>query len=75
MKTVVDHGLGCELTDLEAVGKYYCSLAVEASPNDSAIDAAFTQAIEAFVVGLTDLDLTAAHLRSYPAWLGGIIPA
>jgi hypothetical protein len=25
--------------------------------------------------GLTDLDLTAAHSRSYPAWLGGIIPA
>lgn len=74
VKTHVDHGLGFELTDLEVAGKYYCSLAIEAFPNDSAMNAAFTRAIEAFVVELTDLDLTAAHSGSYPAWLGGIIP-
>ena len=74
-KTVVDRGLGFELTDLEVAGKAYCSLAFEAFPNDSAMDAAFTQAVEAFLDGLTAFDLAAAHSRSYPAWLGGIIVA
>jgi hypothetical protein len=72
-KKFVDRGLGFELTDLEVAGKAYCSLAFEAFPNDSAIDAAFTQAIEAFLNRLTELDLMAAHSQSYPAWLGGII--
>jgi hypothetical protein len=74
-KTVVDRGLGCELTDLEVAGKAYCSLAFEAFPNDSAIDAAFTQAVEAFLDELTAFDLAAAHSQSYPAWLRGIIMA
>src|SRR4029450_10008379 len=52
-KAVVDRGLGIELTDLEAVGKAYCSLAFEAFPDDSAMGAAFTEAVEAFLYGLT----------------------
>jgi hypothetical protein len=74
-KTFVDRGLGFELTDLEVAGKAYCSLAFEAFPNDSAIDAAFTEAVDTFVDGLTAFDLTAAHSQSYPAFLGGVIAA
>lgn len=74
-QTFVDRGLGFELTDLEVAGKAYCSLAFEAFPNDSAMDAAFTQAVESFLDGLKELDLTAACSQSYPAWLGGIIVA
>lgn len=74
-KTFVDRGLGFELTDLEVDGKAYCSLAFEAFPNDSAMDAAFTQAVEAFVDGLTAFDLTATHSRSYPAFLSGVMAA
>jgi hypothetical protein len=69
----IDRGLGLELTELEIAGKAYCSLAFEAFPNDSAMDAAFTEAVEAFVDGLTAFDLTAASSQSYPAFLEGII--
>jgi len=72
-KVFIDRGLGCELTDLEIDGKTYYSLAFEAFPNDSAMDAAFTETIEAFVDGLTAVDLTATHSQSYPAFLDGII--
>ena len=73
--TLVDRGLGFELTDLEVAGKAYCSLAFEAFPDDSAMDAAFTEVVEAFVDGLTSFDLTAAQSQSYPAFLGSILGA
>ncbi|MBC8123794.1 MAG: hypothetical protein H7Y22_18390 [Gemmatimonadaceae bacterium] len=72
-ETSVDRGLGFELTDLEVAGKAYCSLAFEAFPDDSAMEAAFTKIVEAFVDGLTAFDLTAAHSQSYPAFLGSVI--
>ena len=72
-KIFIDRGLGCELTELKVAGKAYCSLAFEAFPNDSAMDAAFTEAVEAFVDGLTAFDLTTAYSQSYPAFLNGII--
>ncbi|MFN8009694.1 MAG: hypothetical protein U0V70_22200, partial [Terriglobia bacterium] len=75
VKTFIDRGLLLELTDLEVAGKTYCSLAFEAFPDDSAMHAAFTQTVEAFVGGLTEFDLIAANSRSYPAWLGSIIAA
>ena len=71
--TLIDRGLGFELTDLEVAGKAYCSLAFEAFPNDSGMDAAFTQAVEAFLDGLKELALTAACSQSYPAFLGSVI--
>jgi hypothetical protein len=74
-ETFVDRGLGCELTDLEVAGKAYCSLAFEAFPDDSAMDAAFIQAVESFLAALTALNLAAACSQSYPAWLGNIIVA
>jgi hypothetical protein len=72
-QTFVDRGVGFELTNLKVAGKAYCSLAFEAFPDDSAMDAAFTQAVESFLGGLKELNLTAACSQSYPAWLGGII--
>jgi hypothetical protein len=74
-QTLVDRGLGCELTELEVAGQVYCSLAFEAFPDGSAMDAAFTKAVEAFVDGLTAFDLAAAHSQSYPAFLSGVIVA
>jgi hypothetical protein len=75
VQTYVDRGLGCELTELEVAGHAYCSLAFEAFPNDSAMDAAFTEAVAAFLDGLTAYDLTAAQSQSYPAFLSGVIVA
>jgi hypothetical protein len=74
-KRFIDRGLGFELTELEIAGKAYCSLAFEAFPNDAAMAAAFTEAVEALVDGLTAFDLTAASSQSYPAFLRGIIAA
>ncbi len=71
-KICIDRGLGFELTELEVARKAYCSLAFEAFPNDSAMDAAFNEAVEAFVDGLTAFDLTAAYSQSYPAFLDRI---
>lgn len=69
----VDRGLGFELTDLEIEGKILCSVAFEAFPNDSAMDAAFTQTVEAFVSELRDFDLSTIHSLSYPAFLNRVI--
>lgn len=74
-QTGVDRGLGVELTELEVAGKAYCSLAFEAFPNDAAMAAAFSEAVEAFVDGLTAYDLTVTSSQSYPAFLGSILAA
>jgi HSP20 family molecular chaperone IbpA len=74
-QTVIDRGFGFELTDLEVAGKPYCSLAFEAFPNDSAMEAAFAQAVQIFLDGLKELNLAAAGSQSYPAWLGRFIEA
>ena len=71
--TQIDRGLGIELTDLQIKGDAYCSLAVEAFPDDSAMSSAFTEVVEAFLSDLTDIDLDAAHSKSYPSWLDTII--
>ncbi len=65
----IDRGLGFELTDLQADGVDYCSLAVEAFPDDSAMGAAFAATVGAFLQTLTDLDLGPERSMSYPAWL------
>ncbi|WP_193911965.1 hypothetical protein [Vasconcelosia minhoensis] len=71
-ETSISRGLEFELTDLEVAGKPYCSLAFEAFPSDSAMDAVFIPAVEAFLSKLTELALTTANSRSYPAWLNRI---
>jgi hypothetical protein len=65
----IDRGLHLDLTDLEVAGKTYCSLAVEAYPDDSAMDVAFTRAVEAFLDGLAAPTLSAAQSHSYPSFL------
>lgn len=68
----IDRGLGIELTDLQIKGKAYCSLAVEAFPDDSAMSSAFNEVVESFLSDLTDIDLDAARSKSYPSWLDTI---
>jgi hypothetical protein len=75
VQTVLDRGLGFELTDLEVAGKAYCSLAFEAFPDDSAMGAAFGAVVEAFLDGLRAFDLAAVQSQSYPAFLAGVIGA
>ncbi|MEP6915894.1 MAG: hypothetical protein ABJC89_09610 [Acidobacteriota bacterium] len=65
----VDRGAAFELTDLEARGRSYCSVAFEAFPDDAGMDAAFTAAVETFLAPLADLTLAAATSMSYPTWL------
>jgi hypothetical protein len=72
-KKFVDRGLGFELTDIQFAGKQYCSMAFEAFPNDSAMDVAFTRAVEAFLDTLTEVHLSAAGSVSYPAWLASMV--
>jgi hypothetical protein len=69
----IDRGLHFDLTNLGVAGKTYCSLAVEAYPDDSAMDAAFTGAIEAFLNGLAEPALSATQSQSYPSFLRDLI--
>ena len=62
-----------ELTNLQVGDNAYCSLAVEAFPDDSAMGSAFTGVVESFLDLLTEIDLNAAQSKSYPAWLDTLI--
>ena len=71
----IDRGLGIEITDLQIDGNAYCTLAVEAFPDDSATGNTFTEVVEAFLGDLTDINLNTDHSKSYPSWLDSIIDA
>ena len=71
-KSFIDRGINFELTDLEAAGKPYCTLAFEAYPDDSGIHAAFTRVVETLLGGLTGVELNAGNSMSYPGWLRGL---
>lgn len=71
-KEFIDRGIGIEMTDVEVGGKPYCSLALEAFPNDPAMPAAFNAAATLFFATLTDLDLSRARSESYPRWLNRV---
>jgi len=71
----IDRGLGIEITDLQIDGNAYCTLAVEAFPDDSAMGNTFTEVVEAFLGDLTDINLIADQSKSYPSWLDSIIDA
>ncbi len=73
--TRIDRGLGIELTNLRVGDNAYCSLAVEAFPDDSAMGSAFTGVVERFLDLLTEIDLNAAQSKSYPAWLNSLVHA
>jgi len=67
--SLMERGMGFELTHLQVAGQVWCSLAFEAFPDDSAMDADFTGVVEIFLSGLTEIDLDLEHSLSYPAWL------
>lgn len=71
----IDRGLGIELTNLQVGDKNYCSLAVEAFPDDSAMGGAFTDIVETFLNTLAEIDLNASQSKSYPLWLDTLINA
>jgi hypothetical protein len=70
-KEFIDRGINIELTDIEIGGKPCCTLAFEAYPDDSAMHAAFTQTVEAFLDGLKGVEFGAGNSMSYPGWLRG----
>lgn len=67
--TAFERGVGIELTDLNAGGKNWCSLAFEAFPDDRAMYACFNEVVDSFLNALTGVELTAVQSLSYPAWL------
>ncbi|MEW6145773.1 MAG: hypothetical protein AB1598_12225 [Thermodesulfobacteriota bacterium] len=72
-KEFIDRGINFELTDIEVGGKPYCTVAFEAYPDDSAMHAAFTRVVEAFLGGLKGVELGAGNSMSYPEWLLNIV--
>ena len=70
-KAFIDRGINFELTDIEIEGKSCCTVAFEGYPDDSAMHAAFTQVVEAFLDGLEGVEISAGNSMSYPAWLRG----
>jgi hypothetical protein len=70
-KAFIDRGINFELTDIDIGGKFYCTVAFEAYPDDSAMHDAFTRTVETFLDALEGVDLDAGNSMSYPAWLLG----
>ncbi len=69
-----DRGLSVELTDLEAQGQRFCSLAFEAWPDDSGMAASFTAAVDAWLSGLAGTGAVLAEHQSmgYPEFLARV---
>jgi len=70
-KSFIDRGINFELTDLEAAGKRYCTVAFEAYPDDSGMHAGFTRVVETLLGGLEGVELNAENSMGYPGWLRG----
>ncbi len=66
--TVLDRGVGVEMTDLELRGERYCSVAFEAFPDDGAAVAGFDTVVTGFLEALGQSLPVDASL-SYPEWL------
>jgi hypothetical protein len=69
-KTLVDRGLGCELTNLVVSGARFCSLGFEAFPDDAAMHEAFARTVSLFLEGLQSVELGVPNSMSYPMWFG-----
>lgn len=67
--TVLDRGVGFEMTDLELNGARYCSIAFEAFPDDTTTADGF-DAVVATCLGDYAGVLGADTSMSYPDWLG-----
>lgn len=68
--TVLDRGVGFEMTDLELEGERYCSIGFEAFPDDAQTGTVFDVVVGAFVAEFAGT-LGSDTSMSYPAWLGG----
>jgi len=66
-----DRGLNVELTDLEIEGQRYCSLGLEAYPDDTDMAEAFTEVAEAWLRDLSGTGAVLAEHQSmgYPEFL------
>lgn len=67
--TILERGIGIELTEIEIDGIAAVSLGFEAFPDDSGMLAAFASTVQTFLGSLTAIDLDAAQSLSYPEWL------
>jgi hypothetical protein len=66
--TVLEQGVGVEMTDLELRGERYCSIAFEAFPGDAGAVAGFDAVVAGFL-GELGLTLAVDGSLSYPEWL------
>jgi hypothetical protein len=65
----MDRGASLEVTDLRVKEKDYCSVAIEAFPNDSAMHEDFTALVNYLFENFKGVELTESNSLSYPAWL------
>lgn len=66
--TVLEHGVGFEMTDIELNGKRYCSIAFEAFPDDRTIAGEFDAVVAACLDDVA-VTLPVGASMSYPDWL------
>ena len=66
--TVVDRGVGFEMTELELNRKNYCSIAFEAFPDDATTAAGFDAVVRAFAGEFAGTLVVDASM-AYPDWL------
>ncbi len=67
--TILERGMGIELTEIEIDGMAAFSFGFEAFPDDSGMLATFASTVQTFLASLTSIDLDAAQSLSYPEWL------
>ena len=66
--TVLERGVGFEMTDVELNGERHCSVAFEAFPDDASAETGFNAAVAGFLGGLAGTLRPGASM-SYPEWL------
>jgi hypothetical protein len=65
----VGRGLAIELTAIDVGGSQFCSLGLEAFPDDAVVAEQFGNLADTFLETLNELHFTLAESASYPAWL------
>ena len=68
-KAFPDRAVNVELTQLEALGKRYWSVGLEAFPDDSGMAPAFSDVAKRFLNRLEGIKLDVSNTDSYPTWL------
>lgn len=70
----VTRGINAELTDVRVGDAGWCSLALEAFPDDAALREPFLRGVSQFLSSLDSMLLTSETSLSYPGWLSGLVP-